>query len=242
MENPLKMTFGQIKSVVEKNLVESYNNSAHFKKTLREFKHNILENKNFSKLYSLYDDLYKPQGLSAEDAELYLNEGIELIRHLIENVSLPKMGEKVDNNYQDLDNLVYFKNINLKERIISKKKILGNLKSNTVSVKESIEIPLKSMVNIANQTIQSYLENLDESTKKEVFHILASRPEDLEKEFFQIKESTVSKLENLLEKENEDEMKQKLVETIEKIKMENYEQVNYIRLKQLEQSISLTES
>jgi len=98
------------------------------------------------------------------------------------------------------------------------------------------------MVNIANQTIQSYLENLDESTKKEVFHILASRPEDLEKEFFQIKESTVSKLENLLEKENEDEMKQKLVETIEKIKMENYEQVNYIRLKQLEQSISLTES
>ena len=34
------------------------------------------------------------------------NEGIELIRHLIENVSLPKMGEKVNNNYQDLENLI----------------------------------------------------------------------------------------------------------------------------------------
>ena len=176
------MTFGQIKSVVEKNLVESYNNSAHFKKTLREFKHNILENKNFSKLYSLYDDLYKPQGLSSEDAKLYLNEGIELIRHLIENVSLPKIGREVENNYQDLDNLVYFKNINLIERIGSKKKILEILKSNTTPVNESIEIPLKSMVHIANQTIQNYLENLDESTKKKVFHILASRPEDLEKE------------------------------------------------------------
>jgi lipoate-protein ligase A len=98
------------------------------------------------------------------------------------------------------------------------------------------------MVNIANQTIQNYLENLDESTKKKVFHILASRPEDLEKEFFEIKESTVSKLENLLEKESEDDMKQKLVETIQKIKDENYEQVNYIRLKQLEESISQTDS
>ena len=236
------MTFGQIKSVVEKNLVESYNNSAHFKKTLREFRHNILENKNFSKLYSLYDDLYKPQGLSSEDAKLYLNGGIELIRHLIENVSLPKIGREVENNYQDLDNLVYFKNINLIERIGSKKKILEILKSNTTPVNESIEIPLKSMVNIANQTIQNYLENLDESTKKKVFHILASRPEDLEKEFFEIKESTVSKLENLLEKESEDDMKQKLVETIQKIKDENYEQVNYIRLKQLEESISQTDS
>ena len=236
------MTFGQIKSVVEKNLVESYNNSAHFKKTLREFKHNILENKNFSKLYSLYDDLYKPQGLSSEDAKLYLNEGIELIRHLIENVSLPKIGREVENNYQDLDNLVYFKNINLIERIGSKKKILEILKSNTTPVNESIEIPLNSMVHIANQTIQNYLENLDESTKKKVFHILASRPEDLEKEFFEIKESTVSKLENLLEKESEDDMKQKLVETIQKIKAENYEQVNYIRLKQLEESISQTDS
>ncbi len=193
-------------------------------------------------MYSLYDDLYKPQGLSAEDAELYLNEGIELIRHLIENVSLPKMGEKVDNNYQDLDNLVYFKNINLKERIVSKKKILETLKLSNSVVKESIEIPLKSMVNIANQTIQTYLENLDESTKKEVFHILASRPEDLEKEFVQLKESAVSKLETLLEKESEIEMKEKLVETIEKIRTENYEQVNYIRLKQLESSISPTES
>ena len=128
------------------------------------------------------------------------------------------------------------------ERIGSKKKILEILKSNTTPVNESIEIPLKSMVNIANQTIQNYLENLDESTKKKVFHILASRPEDLEKEFFEIKESTVSKLENLLEKESEDDMKQKLVETIQKIKAENYEQVNYIRLKQLEESISQTDS
>ena len=40
------------------------------------------------------------------------------------------------------------------------------------SVKESINIPLKSMVNIANQTINNYLENLDESTKKEFLSLM----------------------------------------------------------------------
>jgi len=236
------MTFGYIKSAIENNLVESYNDATNFKKTLKEFKQNILQNKNFSKVYSLYDDLTKPQGLSQEDAELYLNEGIGLIRHLLETFNLPKTVKTIKNNYQDIDNLVYFKNINLVERIESKKSILNNLTLSNTTVKESIVIPLKSMVGIANQTISNYFENLDESTKKEVFHILASKPEELEAEFSQLKESTVTKLQNLLEKEEEIEMKEKLTETIEKIKIESFEQMNYVRLKQLEQSIALAES
>ena len=35
------MTFGQIKSAIEKSLVESYKNQSNFKKTLREFKKTI---------------------------------------------------------------------------------------------------------------------------------------------------------------------------------------------------------
>ena len=79
------MTFGEIKSIIEKNLLESYSNPANFKKTLKEFKHNILENKSYSRLYSLYDDLSKPKNLSSEDAKEYLEEGISLIRQILEN-------------------------------------------------------------------------------------------------------------------------------------------------------------
>ena len=79
------MTFGQIKSIIEKNLLESYSNPADFKKTLREFKHNILENKSFSKLYSLYDDLSTPKGLTEVEAKEYLEEGISLIKQILEN-------------------------------------------------------------------------------------------------------------------------------------------------------------
>jgi len=231
------MTFGQIKSAIEKSLVESYKNQSDFKKTLREFKHNILENKSFSKLYSIYDDLYKPQGLSKEDAELFLNEGIEIVRHLVDKTQLPNGVGISENVYSDLDNLVYFKNVNLSERVQSKKRIIETLMKTKTNVNETVKIPLKSMVNIANQTVQSYLETLDESTKVEVFHLMATSKDDLEKEFQTIKESTIEKLAVISEKESEKDMKTKLNETIEKIKSENFDLMNYIRLKQLKDSI-----
>ena len=58
------MTFGQIKSIIENSLIESYQNEKDFKKSLKEFKHNVLSNKAMSKIYSLYDQLSKPQNLS----------------------------------------------------------------------------------------------------------------------------------------------------------------------------------
>ena len=203
------MTFGQIKSAIEKSLVESYKNQSDFKKTLREFKHNILENKSFSKLYSIYDDLYKPQGLSKEDAELFLNEGVEIIRHLVDKTQLPNGVGISENVYSDLDNLVYFKNVNLSERVQSKKRIIETLMKTKTNVNETVKIPLKSMVNIANKTVQSYLETLDESTKVEVFHLMATSKDDLEKEFQTIKESTIEKLVVISEKESEKDMKTK---------------------------------
>ena len=43
------------------------------------------------------------------------------------------------------------------------------LTSEKKTVKESINIPVKSMVNIANQTLRNYIENLSENDKKEFF-------------------------------------------------------------------------
>lgn len=233
------MTFGQIKSIVEKNLLESYSNPADFKKTLREFKHNILENKSFSKLYSLYDDLSTPKGLTESEAKEYLEEGISLIRQILENSKLPNKGDNVTNNYKDLDILVYLNNINIQERIQSKKRILSVLTSEPKLTETVAKIPLKSMVSIANQTIQKYLENLDENVKKDVFHVLASKNEDLEKEFEQLKETTIEKLNKVKDSESEGDVLKTITETIEKIKSEKYDQVNYVRLKQLGESILL---
>jgi len=233
------MTFGQIKSIIEKNLVESYKDSSTFKQTLKEFKHNVLNNKSFSKVYSIYDDLNIPQGLSENDAKEFLEESVNVIRHLLENTSLPKNGEKAANIYQNIDNLVYFENVNIHERLSSKKMLIDNLMLTTKGLNESPKIPLKSMVSIANQTIGKYIESLDEATKKEVFYILASKNEDLEVEYTTLKESTINKLKVLLNKQEESDIQSKINETIERIEIEKFDQVNYVKLKRLEESIVL---
>ena len=51
------MTFGEVKSIIEESLIESYKDQKNFKKVMNEFHHNVLTNKSISKLYSLYDDL-----------------------------------------------------------------------------------------------------------------------------------------------------------------------------------------
>ena len=232
------MTFGKIKSIIENNLLESYKDEKEFKKLLKEFKHNVLNNKTMSKLYSLYDQLSTSQGLNESDAKDFLEEGIGLIQQLLPSIKLPRtLYENVKNKYSDIDALVYTNKLNLLERVNSKKNITSVLTSKNNIVKESINIPLKSMVSIANQTLNKYIETLDESSKKEFLQLISEDSKSLEDKFETIRESTISKLNVILEKEEEIELKTKLSETIDRLKNEKFDQLNFLKLKNLEQSI-----
>jgi len=231
------MTFGQVKSIIENSLIESYKNEGEFKQSLREFKHNVLSNKTMSKVYSLYDQLSTPQGLSESDAKDYLEEGVNLIQKLLGGIKLPKTITESVNEYVDIDTLVYLNKITLSERISAKKNIVKILTSEKKTVRESINIPIKSMVNIANQTLRNYIENLSENEKKEFFQIISEDTKTLETKFETLRESTISKLNTILENEQEFEVKTKISETIERIKNEKFDQLNFLRLKNLENSI-----
>jgi hypothetical protein len=232
------MTFGQIKSTIENSLIESYQNEKDFKKSLKEFKHNVLSNKTMSKIYSLYDQLSTPQNLSESDAKDFLEEGINLIQKLLPNIKLPStLTENVENKYSHIDSIVYLNKLDLHERINSKKSIIKLLTSNNDTLKESINIPLKSMVSIANQTLKNYIDTLDENSKKEFFLIISEDTASLEIKFETIRESAVSKLQTILEKEEEFEMKTKLSETIDRIKNEKFDQMNFLKIKNLEESL-----
>ena len=233
------MTFGKIKSIIENDLLESYKNEKEFKQSLKEFRQNVLNNKNMSKLYSLYYQLTTPQGLNESDAKDFLEEGISLIQKLVPSIKTPKtLSENVKNKYSNIDSLVYSDKLDLMERIQSKKYLIKTLSSSKDdSVKESINIPLKSMVNIANQTINNYLENLDESTKKEFLSLMNEDTSVLKEKFETLRETTINKLGVILENQKEFEMKTKLSETIDRLKVENFNQLNFLKLKNLEESI-----
>jgi hypothetical protein len=232
------MTFGNIKSLMEKNLLESYKDEKDFKKRLREFKHNVLSNKSMSKAYALYDQLSSPQGLNEHDAKEFLEEGLSLLQKVLPSIKLPKsVSESVKNNYADIDTLLYSQKTDLMERIQAKKNIVSILTAKAETVKESINIPIKSMVSIANQTLKNYLDTLDENSKKEFIQIVSEDTKTLEGKFEVIRESAITKLQARMETEDESEIKSRISETINKLKDEKFDQMNFLRLKNLEESI-----
>jgi hypothetical protein len=151
---------------------------------------------------------------------------------------MPKsLEEEVNNNYSDIDTLVYTKKIGISERIKAKKNIIETLKGNKNSIKESINIPVTSMVKIANQTLRNYIETMDENSKKEFFQIVSEDNNNLENRFEELKNSAISKLQNILENESESDVKTKINETIDKLKEEKFDQLNFLKLKNLEGSL-----
>lgn len=232
------MTFGQIKSLIEKNLLESYKNENEFKKRLREFKHNVLNNKSLSKAYSIYDQLSSPQGLSESEAKEFLQEGISLLQKVLPTIKMPRsLTETTQNSYSDIDTLVYTKTISLKERLESKKNIISILMKPKNKVEESINIPVSSMVKIANKTLMNFIETMDESSKKEFFQIISEDQDLLKNKFEELKGKTIQKLQNILEQEKETEVKEKITETIVRLKDEKFDQMNFLKLKDLENSL-----
>jgi hypothetical protein len=232
------MTFGVIKSLIEDNLIESYKNEREFKKTLREFKENILNNQKLSKIYSIYEQIYTPQSLSEKDANEFINEGIFLIRNLLKNVKLPtSINETKNNSYDELDTLVYSNVYELNKRVEARKKLVSILTSNTTQVKESINLPVQTMVKIANQTLENYIQNMDEDSKKVFFDIVKKDSEVLKNDFVSLKESTLNKLNSILESQSTDEIKNKIDETIKSVQTDEFSQVNYLRLVFLEKNL-----
>ena len=233
------MTFGEIKSIIENNLLKSYNNKQEFKKSLKEFKQDVLNNKNMSRLYSLYDQLTTPQGLTETEAKDFLEEGINLIQKLTPTIKTTRISSKnVSNQYINIDSLVYVNKLDLMERVQSKKNLIKILVSSKPEpIKESINLPLKSMINIANQTMNGYIENLDESAKKEFIQLMSEDTTLLKRKFKTLQKNTIVKLTNILENEKESEIKTKLSETIDKLKVEKFDQLNFFKLKNLDESI-----
>jgi hypothetical protein len=232
------MTFGTVKSLIEKNLLESYKNEIEFKKTLREFKHNVLNNKAMSKAYAIYDQLSSPQGLDEHDAKDFIEEGISLLNKILPSIKLPiTLSEKTENKYSEIDTLVYSQGVNLIERLNAKKSILKVISSTKETIKENINIPISSMVSIANQTVNNYILSLDENSKKEFFQIVSEDVKTLETKFETIKESAISKLTALQNSEDSQDIKTKILETIDKVKSEKFDQLNFLKLKNLEESI-----
>jgi hypothetical protein len=238
------MKFGILKSKIENCLVESYKKDT-LKRDMFVFEELVLKNKSLSTLYFLYDELSKNKGLNESIVNEYINESIVLFENTISKINTNDVkdvnqwiGHIVsENRYQDIDNLFSNNASTIEEKLKSKKTISENLKKDPTKVKEVIEVPLKSMVEVANKTIKTYLNDLTESEKKQLNTLLSTPDDKLNKKYEFLKEDVIEKLETLLTESEDSETNQKINETIEKLQTENYDKLNYFKLKQLNENI-----
>lgn len=238
------MKFGILKSKIEDCLVESYRKDT-LKRNMFVFEELVLKNKSLSTLYFLYDELSKNKGLNESIVNDYINESIVLFENTVSKVDkndLKELNMWVDhivseNRYEDIDNLFSSNVSTIEEKLKSKKTISENLKKSPEQEKEVIEVPLNSMVKIANDTIKSYIDGLNESEKKQLNVLLNTSDEKLNQKYEFLKEDVIEKLETLLSENEDAEVTQKINETIGKLQTEGYDKLNYFKLKQLRENL-----
>jgi hypothetical protein len=220
--------FGTIKSKLEKASVDLFGKKE-FSTFMSNFKKGILENKDMSEIYFIYDDLSSKKGISKDIATDYVNESIEYCQILIEgNKSkinkidkwISNFVSEVENKYNNIDTLIYKNSIkNLETVLESKKNIISTIVSEETKkqVKESIQLPITTMVKVAEDNIKGQLESLSESERKEIISIVSLSKKELDKEFNELKESVISNLKTSLNESKEDDMKSVIDKTISKI-------------------------
>jgi hypothetical protein len=241
------MKIGILKSKVEKLLSESYSKGT-FKEEIKNFNRNVLSNKNISKLFFLYDELSENKGYNQKLAEDFVFESITIFENIlnktdkkdIEKLRKWVVGVNSHNQYSDIDNLFYGSSdvLQLENKVRSKSVIVETLKKNPInSDKEIINLPLSSMVKVANNTIEGFISELNESEKKELNSLLKEDEVKLNENFNFLKEEAIVKLVVILEQESEENVKNTISETIDNIKIKKFDRLEYFRLKNLVDNI-----
>jgi hypothetical protein len=238
------MKFGILKSKIENTLVESYKKNT-FKKDMFVFEELILKNKNISKLFYLYDELNSNKGLNESIVNEYINQSVVLYENLINKINPNDLKEiqmwvgniQCENNYKNIDDLFSTNVLTLENKIQSKKNIMESLIKEPTTKKEVVNVSIKKMVEVANKTVSNYIDTLSESDKKELKSLLSSNDETIKESYFMLKGGVLSKLENLQESEQDNDVILRIDETIEKIKNESFDKMSYFKLRKLNDNL-----
>jgi hypothetical protein len=237
-------TFGTIKTKIENTAIE-LSKTPEFKRFIFEFKHLVLENKDLSELYYIYDELSSNKGIPEDIANDYINESIEYSQILLEsqgnrlkdiNVWINSWNKNTYNNYSDIDTAIYKTGIKNLENILESKKNIKNIITKEESRKditESINIPISSMVKIANENLKKELGHLNENDKKELDEILSLNGEELKENFDNVKKLVLDNLKVSINESSDKELESTINKTINKVMDAKCNHYDYYKLKKL---------
>ena len=238
------MKFGILKSKIENVLLESYKNNT-FKDELKTFKKLVIENKNVAKIFYLYDELNTPKGLNESYSNDYINECIKIYENTVNKINQSDINQivawvgnkNVESNYTDIDTLLSNDVLTIESKIKSRKIISESLRKLPITTTKGIDLPLSTMVSVANKTIKIYIDGLNESDKKELINLLSEDDSSLTEKYITLKESVVEKLNNMKESSDDNSVKSRIDETLTKVLSEKFDKLSYFKLKGLNENL-----
>jgi hypothetical protein len=241
-------TFGTTKTKIEKASISLYG-KPEFKSFMKQFKSMVLENKDLSELYYIYDDLSSKKGLNESIAEGYVNESIEYSQILVENNQkyLNKLSNWINsiilehsNDYTDIDNTIYKKSIkDLSTVLESKTKIRSRLISEEINSKleESVNLPISTMIKVADENIKMELKNISESERKIIQELSSMSEDEVKLEMDNLKENVISNLKSSLNESKNSDLTATIENTIKKIVDSPYDRYNLYKLRNLNKGL-----
>jgi hypothetical protein len=235
------MKFGILKTKIENKLVESFKNNT-LKEDLNYFRKNILSDKDFCKMMSVYDNLSENKNVDKETATFIVDDLVSEFKKIKLKESTKKYIDKwtknitETSNYSLIDNLLYLGINEIDEKTKSKKLVIESLTKKQVDKKDSPKLPISMILNVANQKANEFLQNLDESDRTKVLEIIKLDDSSLNENFEKLKESTLSKIDGLIN-ESEGELKNTLIETKNRISISESNKKEYIKLLDLNKSL-----
>jgi len=237
------MKFGIIKSKIDYVLSESFKNDEHFKVEMKFFKNNILENKNLSKLFYLYDELTTKRNMDKNIVDDYINQSITIYENTINKlkpIDYKKLdywlnGIETENQYENIDKLFSTNILALENKVINKKIIAESLIKKE-ETKEVINLPISTMIKFANKSLTSYIEDLNESDKNELIKFLSQDEKSMKENYESTKLQVIDKLKSH-KSESDSDTSIRINETISKINEEKFDKLNYFKLKNLNESL-----
>jgi hypothetical protein len=237
-------TFGLIKTKLEESSIVAYKNNK-LDSFLKAFKGLVLENEDLCELYYIYEDLYTNKGLDRDIADDYINETVEYSKILIKenqddlnfiNSWLSKtLIENKNNNYKELDTLIYNDSIKNLENVLECKKQIKNIllkESKKENPIDSINLPLDTMVKMYESNLKKNL-SLNENELKEISEIKNLSKDKIENEIKELSESIVSKLNPSLNESTDFELNEKINSTINSVKNTKIDHYNLYKLRKL---------
>jgi hypothetical protein len=145
--------------------------------------------------------------------------------------------KNIENNYIDIDTLFSNDVLTIESKIKSRNLIKESLRKLPITKTDGVDLPLSTMVSVANKTIKNYIDGLNESDKKEIMSLLSEDDSELSVKYVTLKNTVIEKLTEMKNVSTESSMQNRIDETISKVISEKYDKLTYFKLKNLKENL-----